>query len=68
MALVASVVPMSWSEITDDLPLAVGLQLRNIALAEAGVKILGSGQVAEDKAREILGDGADAFFDDCENM
>ena len=58
VALVASVVPMSWNQIADELPLCVGMQLRNVALSEGGVKIIPPGRVASQKAMEILGDNA----------
>jgi hypothetical protein len=63
VALVASVVPMTWDQIADELPLARGLQLRNAALAQAGVRLVGSGQSSYAKAGEILGEHAAAFMD-----
>ena len=55
----ASVVPgMTWREIAGDLPLAVGLQLRNIALAEGGVKVIPHGG-NEDKAIAEIFDNPD---------
>lgn len=56
VALVASVVPMTWREIADELPLAIGLQLRNIALVKANARLIAPGRTASAKAREILGD------------
>ena len=55
-SLVASVMPMSWESIADDLPLCIGMQLRNIALAEGGVKIIPPGRHAFARAKEILGE------------
>ena len=52
---------MSWDEACS-LPLAVGLQLRNLALHEGGVKILPPGRNAEKKAEEVLGDHAEEFL------
>ena len=55
MALVSSVVPgMSWKDIAEDLPLAIGLQLRNIALAEGGVKIIPSNTSIDGIASDIF--------------
>lgn len=57
VALVASKLPgMSWDYYVYDLPLAIGLQLRNAALYEDGARIIPPGRTAEAKAREILGD------------
>jgi hypothetical protein len=57
VALVASKIPgMAWDYYVDDLPLAIGLQLRNAALYEDGARIIPPGRTAEAKAREILGD------------
>lgn len=61
VALIASVVPMSWDEACS-LPLAVGLQLRNLALHEGGVTILPPGRNAEKLAGDVLGDHAEEFF------
>jgi hypothetical protein len=47
---------MSWESIADDLPLCIGMQLRNIALAEGGVKIIPPGRHAFARAKEILGE------------
>jgi hypothetical protein len=56
-ALVACVFPgMTYAQIVDDLPLAVGLQARNIAVTEHGAKIIPPGFSAADRAREILGE------------
>ena len=63
MALIASVVPMSWDEACS-LPLAVGLQLRNLALHEGGVKLLPPGRNAQKLAEGVLGDHAEEFFSD----
>ena len=52
---------MSWDEACS-LPLAVGLQLRNLALHEGGVTILPPGRNAEKLAGDVLGDHAEEFF------
>ena len=61
-ALVCSVVPMSYEHAVSKLPLVVGLQLRNIALSEGGVRILPPGRKAFQKAEEILGDQAEGWL------
>jgi hypothetical protein len=38
------------------LPLAIGLQARNIAVTETGMKIIPPGFGAADRARQILGE------------
>ena len=57
---------MTYWQIVDDLPLAVGLQARNIAVTENGAKIIPPGFGAADKAREILGeDEFEKWMDEC---
>jgi hypothetical protein len=58
---VASVVPMGYDDIADNLPLAIGLQLRNIALSQANVRIIPPGRAANAAANEILGDYAEEW-------
>ena len=50
---------MTWREIAGDLPLAVGLQLRNIALADVGVKLVTPGNSAEKMLSEVFDDPED---------
>lgn len=45
---------MTWREIASYLPLAVGLQLRNIALADGGVKVIPPGRGIDAMAAEIF--------------
>ena len=52
---------MDFNSIVDDLPLAVGLQLRNVALSRT-MKILPQGSGALNDAREILGDHLDEWL------
>ena len=61
-ALVASVVPMTWGQIVDELPLAIGMQLRNIALYQRGNKITPPGRTAHAIAKQILGDDAESWI------
>ena len=61
VALVASVVPMGYDDIADRLPLAIGLQLRNIALSQANVRLIPPGRGANAAANEILGDYAEEW-------
>ena len=57
MALVSSVLTgMPWSYYVDELPLVVGMQMRNAALAQEGIRIIPPGRTAYAKAGEILGD------------
>lgn len=57
VALVASVLAgQTWDYYVSDLPLAIGLQLRNAALYAQGSDIVPPGRTAEAKGREILGD------------
>lgn len=49
---------MTYWSIVEDLPLAIGLQARNIAITEAGAKVIPPGFGAASKAREILGEEA----------
>lgn len=59
VAMCASALPgMPWDYYADRLPLAIGLQLRNAALVEAGARIVPPGRTASAKAREILGEHA----------
>jgi hypothetical protein len=55
---------MAWDYYVDDLPLAIGLQLRNAALYEDGARIIPPGRTAEAKAREILGDRFGEWLED----
>lgn len=55
---VAAEIGGTWEEIADQLPLAIGIQIRNFALAKEGVRIMPPGRTASAKAREILGDHA----------
>lgn len=52
---------MDYDKICDDLPLAVGMQLRNVALSRE-VRLLPPGSGALDSAREILGDHLDEWL------
>ena len=52
---------MSYDDIADRLPLAIGLQLRNIALSQANVRLIPPGRGANAAANEILGDYADEW-------
>lgn len=57
VSLVASKLPgQKWDYYLDDLPLAIGLQIRNAALYEAGAHLVPPGRTARAKAAEILGD------------
>jgi hypothetical protein len=57
VSLVASVLPgQGWDYYVSELPLAIGLQLRNAALHAQGSDIVPPGRSAEAKGREILGD------------
>lgn len=57
VSLVASKLPgQTWSYYVDELPLAIGLQLRNAALYESGAHLVPPGRTARAKAAEILGD------------
>lgn len=57
VSLVSSVLPgQTWDYYVSELPLAIGLQLRNAALAAQGSDIVPPGRSAESKGREILGD------------
>lgn len=57
---------MTYFQIVDDLPLAVGLQARNIAVTEHGSKVIPPGFGAADKAREILGASEfDKWLEEC---
>jgi hypothetical protein len=47
---------MTYRDIVEDLPLAIGLQARNIAVTETGMKIIPPGFGAADRARQILGE------------
>lgn len=57
VCLVASVLPgNTWSYYIHELPLAIGMQLRNAALHSSGSDLVTPGRSAEAKGREILGD------------
>ena len=61
--LVASSLPgQKWEYYADELPLAIGLQLRNTALYQAGVNLITPGRTAEAKVTEILGDHASEWI------
>lgn len=61
--LVASALPgQTWDYYVDELPLAIGLQLRNTALYQAGVDIIPPGRTASAKMTEILGDHASEWI------
>ncbi len=55
---------MPWDYYADTLPLAIGLQLRNVALTLEGAKIVPPGRTAEARAREILGDQFGQWVED----
>ena len=55
---------MPWQYYAEELPLAIGLQLRNAALYEDGARIIPPGRTAEAKAREILGDSFGEWLED----
>lgn len=63
VALVASVVPMTWREIADEMPLAIGLQLRNIALMKVNARLIVPGRRASATAFEILGDAMQEWME-----
>ena len=61
--MVASALPgQTWDYYVDELPLAIGLQLRNTALYQAGVDIIPPGRTAAAKMSEILGDHASEWI------
>jgi len=47
---------MPWGYYVDELPLVIGMQMRNAALDQAGIRIIPPGRTAYAKAGEILGD------------
>lgn len=57
VSLVASKLPgQPWDYYVDELPLAIGLQIRNAALYESGAHLVPPGRTARAKAAEILGE------------
>jgi hypothetical protein len=57
--LVASALPgQTWDYYVDELPLAIGLQLRNASLFESGVDLVSISKSSSAKANEILGEHA----------
>ena len=64
VALVSSVLSgQTWSYYVDELPLVIGLQLRNVSLAQEGIRIIPPGRTAGAKAREILGEHISSWLE-----
>lgn len=63
VATVAAKLPgQTWAYYMDELPLAIGMQLRNADLFERGCDIVGPGRSAAARMGEILGDHAESWL------
>ena len=63
VSMVAAKLPgQTWEYYADQLPLAIGLQLRNAELADRGAELLPPGQGAASKLSEILGEHAEDWL------
>lgn len=63
VSTVAAKLPgQTWAYYMDELPLCIGMQLRNADLFERGCDIVPPGRSASAKMQEILGEHAEAWF------